>query len=199
MRYANAATHLGHDSLPALLAFIAQANAAADIPIGLIPISLDRAKAGPDAKLWEEAETQELRRHLQTRKTMHFIPWAKPPAGRMVSYYNPQVAVKSKDGVIIRRVRGVYGGNRTDYTGPTSSSTADLTTVKLFLNAAVSEGAELGTADAVDFYLMSRLAYPEYMRIHRRYVPLAIQEQYDIDWQDDYALLEVVGAIYGLP
>ena len=130
---------------------------------------------------------------------MRFIAWSQRPAGRMVSYYNPQVAVKLKNGCIARRVRAVYGGNRSDYIGPKSSSTADHTTVKLFLNAVVSEGADLGVADAVDFYLMSDLPYPEYMRVHRSHVTPVIQARYRIDWRDDYALLEVVKAVYGLP
>lgn len=120
-----------------------QANAAADIPIGQIPTSLRQAKAGPDAQLWEQEETNELVRLLETRKAVRFIAWSQRPAGRMVSYYNPQVAVKLKNGCIARRVRAVYGGNRSDYIGPKSSSTADHTTVKLFLNAVVSEGADL--------------------------------------------------------
>jgi len=176
-----------------------QANAAADIPIGQIPTSLRQAKAGPDAQLWEQEETNELVRLLETRKAMRFISWSNRPLGRMVSYYNPQVAVKMKHGNIVRRVRAVYGGNRSDYIGPKSSSTADHTTVKLFLNAVVSEGADLGVADAVDFYLMSDLPYPEYMRVHRSHITPIIQARYQIDWKDDYALLEVVKAVYGLP
>ena len=186
-------------NLASFVTFADQANAAADIPSGLIPTSLKQAKAGPDAALWEQEETNEWTRLLETRQAIRFISWSKRPAARMVSYYNPQVAVKSKNGQVVRRVRAVYGGNRSDYCGPKSSSTADHTTVKLFLNAAVSEAADLGVADIADFYLMSDLPYPEYMRVHRSHVTPAIQARYCIDWKDDHALLEVVKAIYGLP
>ena len=68
-----------------------------------------------------------------------------------------------KDGELIRRVRGVYGGNITDYTGPRTATTADMKTFELLLNATVSEDDYFMSADIHDFYLGSDLGNPEYM------------------------------------
>ena len=89
---------------------------------------------------------------------MRFINPRNKPTDRLASYYNPQVRVKVKDNVVKRRVRGTYGGNLSDYQGETAAFTADLTTVKLLLNATVSEeGARFMTLDITDFYLCSPL------------------------------------------
>lgn len=179
--------------------FTHSANEAADLSTVADPKSLKEAKLSTDSKLWETEETNELLRLIEKTKTMHFLSWKQKPRDRLVSYYNPQVKQKMKDGNIVRRVRGVYGGNRTDYNGEVSANTADITTIKLFLNAVVSENADLVTTDISDFYLHSKLPRPEYMRIHRKHVPLAIQSAYSIDWQNDFALLEITMGIYGLP
>ena len=87
---------------------------------------------------------------------MHFIrPEDKPPE-RLASYYNPQYSIKHGTD---KRVRGTYGGDRTDYTGAVSANTAALETIMVLLNATVSEpGATFTTADIKDFFLMSDLS-----------------------------------------
>ena len=109
--------------------------------------------------------------------------------------------VKVKDNVIKRRVRGTYGGNLSDYQGETAAFTADLTTVKLLLNATVSEeGARFMTLDITDFYLCSPLERPEYMRIHRRDLPHETLLKYkdSLIFDGDFAMVEVTKSIYGL-
>jgi hypothetical protein len=76
-----------------------------------------------------------------------------PPRSRPVAY-NPQVKAKLKDGALHRRVRGTCGGNISDYDGIRSSFTADMQTVKLLLNAVVSEDANFCTADIKDFFYL---------------------------------------------
>ena len=49
------------------------------------------------------------------------------------------------------RVRGTYGGNIADFTDLRSTGTADLQTVKLFLNATISEDAFLASGDATTY------------------------------------------------
>ena len=75
-------------------------------------------------------------------------------------------AVPNSDGTIEYRVRGTYGGNITDYIGPTAAQTADMVSIKLLLNAAVSESAKFMTIDIKDFYLGTPMEKKEYMRIH---------------------------------
>ena len=70
-------------------------------------------------------------------------------------YYNPQVKVKLKDGVLQRRVRGTQCSNITVYTGDRSALTADMQMFKLLCNAVVSEGADFMNADISDFISVS--------------------------------------------
>ena len=106
---------------------------------------------GPDATRWIEASAQEFDRLLSTTKTIHFIrPEDKPPE-RLASYYNPQCSIKHGTE---KRVRGTYGGDRTDYTGAVSAKIAALETTMVLLNATVSEpGTSFTTADIKDFFL----------------------------------------------
>ena len=57
---------------------------------------------------------------------MHFIRPEDKPHDRLVLYYNPQQC-SIKNGSV-KRVRGTYGGDRTDYTGAVSTNTASLET-----------------------------------------------------------------------
>jgi hypothetical protein len=104
---------------------------------------------GEDARMsgkerWFKAASEEFDRLIETTETMKLIPWSCKPPNRKASYYNPQIRVKTKnDGTIEYRVRGTYGGNITDYIGPTAAQTADMVSIKLLLNATVSdEGAK---------------------------------------------------------
>jgi hypothetical protein len=165
------------------------------------PLTYRSAKRGPDSKLWEIAETEELDRLLTETSTMRFIHHHEKPKDRKASYYNPQVRTKVKDNILVRRVRGTIGGDRIDYPGDKAASTADVITLKLLLNAVVSEDAEWLTADIKDFYLKTTLLRKEYMTIHRRHLPRDIQQRYQLDklWRNDSVLVEISGGIYGLP
>ena len=156
-----------------------------------------------DSAIWESAASEEFDRLIVGTKTMHFIPACDVPTDRLISYYNPQCKSKLQDGKLVYRVRGVVGGNRSDYEGAVTARTASMTDVKIFLNAAISEGATFITADIKDFYLQSVLERPEYMRIMRSQVPPATQLQYNIEWEGppdkQWKVVEITKGIYGLP
>jgi hypothetical protein len=154
-----------------------------------------------DKSLWRLEDSKELIRLLRETGTMSFIDPASKPANRIASYYNPQVAVKTKNGNIVRRVRGTYGGNISDYAGDKSAMTADQQTVKLLLNEVVSEDVKFMTADIKDFYLKTLLLTPEYMWIKRSQIPADIAATYksNIIWKGDSAMVKIVQGIYGLP
>ena len=89
---------------------------------------------------------------------MEWMDHKLKPKNRLASYYNSHCSLKKGEaGQLIRRVRGTYGGNVSDYAGNRSSWTADMQTIKLVLNAAVSEDADVITADIGNFYLGSDL------------------------------------------
>jgi hypothetical protein len=79
--------------------------------------------------------------------------------------------------------------------------TADQPTVKLLLNAVVSEDAKFMTADAKDFYLGSPMETPEYMWIKKDQIPDDIANTFksSIIWRGDKAMVKIVRGIYGLP
>jgi len=57
------------------------------------------------------------------------------------------------------------------------------------------------TIDIVDYYLNIPLPRPEYLRVHRRVLPLDIVRRYNLQQYivDDHVLMAVHKAIYGLP
>eukprot|EP01034_Spumella_vulgaris_P028005 gene28005-34797_t len=144
------------------------------------PLTYGLAKKGPNKQRWEIAEAEEIRR-LVASGTIRFIHFSDKPADRTAAYYNPQVKVKIKEGEEIFRVRGTIGGDKVDYTGDVTALTAEMPTIKLLLNAAVSEGAEWMTADIKDFYLGTPLPRKEYMCITRRHLPADIIAEYQLE------------------
>ena len=74
------------------------------------PLTYRLAKESTNAKLWEVEETIELRK-LMTTATINPQHPQDIPADRIkdITYYNPQVSEKMKDGKIKRRVRGIIG------------------------------------------------------------------------------------------
>jgi hypothetical protein len=156
------------------------------------PLNYKAARRGPDALLWRNEESKELVRLLEDTKTMKLFDCTLKPLNRKASYYNPQIQCKVKDGVIVRRIRGTYGGNISDFTGNCSSYTADLQTVKIHYNAIVSEGAKMLTLDLTDFYLGSTLPHPKYMWLTSVQIPPDIQERYKttFNWSGDRELVQ---------
>jgi hypothetical protein len=65
----------------------------------------------------------------------------------------------------------------------------------------VSEDANWMTADIKDFYLNTELPRKEYMRVHRRQIPIFIIQKYNLEelFQDNYIMTEISKGIYGLP
>ena len=59
--------------------------------------------------------------------------------GRFVSYFNPQLTEKMKQGTLEHRIRGTVGGNINDFSGNKTSYTVSLPSVKLLLNAVISD------------------------------------------------------------
>jgi hypothetical protein len=59
-----------------------------------------------------------------------------------------------------------FGGDRSDYSGPTKADAGDIETFKLLANAVVSDPhSRMMTLDIKDFYLNELLEIPEYMMV----------------------------------
>ena len=68
----------------------------------------------------------------------------------------------------------------TKYPGVTAAYVAHLETIRILLNTAASEDAEISTADISDSYLGTPLDRKEYMRISLKHIPPDIQQRYNI-------------------
>ena len=164
------------------------------------PLTSSSALRGPDRHLWEIAHGEEIIRLIES-KTGMFIHRRDMPSDRKAAYYNPQLKIKLKNGVLQYRVRGTIGGDQVHYPGETTAYTAHLETIRVLLNAIVSEHADFLTADIKDFYLGTPLERKEYMRINLKHIPVDIQERYNIAdmVHNDHVIMEISRSIYGLP
>ena len=159
---------------------------------------------GPNSEHWIVAGSIELHRLIAKTKTMRPIHHHHAlPADRRgdVTYYNPTTKEKLTNGRRTFRVRGVVGGDRINYTGVVSSSTASLQLVKVLLHSVVSDNADCMTIDIDDFFLLSTLPRSEYVRISVALLPDDIREEFKLNQyiHNDYVLFEITKGMYGLP
>jgi hypothetical protein len=119
------------------------------------PLTFQRAMKGEFQAEWDHANDQEICKLITTTETMCLIHKRAIPSERRgdITYYNPQVKEKIKEGVHLRRVRGTTGGDRISYTGPVSARTASLKVVRTMYNSALARKASLRNADIADYYL----------------------------------------------
>ena len=69
-------------------------------------------------------------------------------------------------------MRWVIGGDKINYPGEVATPTADMMVAKVLINSVVStKGAKFMTMDISNFYLMTPLKRPEYVRINIRDIP----------------------------
>ena len=101
----------------------------------------------------------------------------------------------------VYRIRGTAGGDRINYDGPTKANTAALSTVKILLQSVVSDDANFMTLDIKDFYLMTPLPRPEYLRIPLKFLSEAILDKHNLRpfIHNNSILFEVTKIMYGLP
>ena len=167
------------------------------------PLTYSKAKAGPDSALWLQAEAEEFDR-LFPSQTMQPIHYHAQPANRRcdTTYFNPQTKQKTTTaGDTTYRIRGTAGGDRINYTGPTSAQTAAMPVVKLFLHSVVSEHKNWMTIDIKDYYLGTPLLRPEDIRIPLRMIPKTTQtKHHPLQYvHRDAILFQIIKRMYGLP
>jgi len=178
------------------------AAAAMDIVIDVQPETWKEAVRGPDRDIWLRAHSEEITRLVEKNECMKFIPHTSKPRKKAASYYNPQVKVKVKNGQMVYRVRGTYGGNKQQFNGEKDAQTAALPTVKLQLNSVVSDDAEWMTVDISDFYPTkgNTLSEPEYMWIELTSLPEDIIVKFNLHSLAVHGkvMVQIDSALYGL-
>ena len=86
------------------------------------------------------------------------------------------------------------GGNRINYPGEVATPMAEMLMAKLLFNSVIStEGAKFMTMDISNFYLMTPLPRPEYLRLKLSDIPAEIITEYCLQH-----IAEQDGAIYVL-
>jgi hypothetical protein len=71
-------------------------------------------------------------------------------------------------------------GDQIDYSFNTTAGTANLESIKILLNAMISDDIQLTTVDLEDFYLGNPLPHPEYIRIPTRFIPPKVVTYYKL-------------------
>jgi hypothetical protein len=101
------------------------------------------------------------------------------------------------------RTRLVAGGDRVHYPGNAGTPTANLITVKIFINSIIStDGAKFMTMDIRDFYLNTPMARYRYMQLHIADMPDDVIEHYNLRDKatpDSYIYCKIQKGMYGLP
>jgi hypothetical protein len=163
------------------------------------PLTFRTTMAGPNGEQWTLELCKEYRR-LHDSGTIRWNGFITKPDNRKATYFSLQVREKiGPNGEIKRRVRGTVGGNRVEFTGDRSSTTASLETLKILLNAVLSEDGYFCTCDIEDFYLGTPMERHEYMYIDARDIPEEIKNQYDIQIINGRAMVSIQKGMYGLP
>jgi len=178
------------------------AAAAMDIVIDAQPENYRTALRGPDRDKWLQAHSEEITRLVDETECIKFIRHTSKPRNKPASYYNPQVKVKVKNGTLVYRVRGTYGGNKQTFNGKKDAQTAALPTVKILLNSVVSDDADWMTIDIADFYPTkgNKLDEPEFMWIELNTLPEDIIVKYNLRSlaHNGKVLVQIDSALYGL-
>jgi hypothetical protein len=136
------------------------------------PLTYRTATSGPNASKWHIALSEELNRLTEETGTIRWNGYQTISKGQIPTYCSIQVREKiGEDGQIKYRVRLTVGGDKVQYTGDRSSTTASLETLKVLQNVRVSRNLLWRTCDIKDFCLGSEMDEVFYMYINERDVP----------------------------
>jgi hypothetical protein len=153
-------------------------------PLNLNPdgtaITYKKSHQGPYAAQWAQADADEMERLFKSG-TLRPIMHCDIPPDKNATYVNPVCSEKMKDdGAVQLRTRATIGGDRIDYPYSTTAVTAELESIKILINAMISDNAAFSTIDIEDFYLGTDLPHPEYIRIPIKFIPKKVITFYNL-------------------
>jgi len=115
--------------------------------------------------------------------------------GRICANYRPEKADPNCSQLTV-------GGNRLNVPGDCGTPTVDMVTVKLHLNSVIStKGARYCTIDLKDFYLMTPMTRPEYMRMKIKDLPEEFVNMYNLTNKattNGFVYIKIQKGMYGL-
>ena len=173
-------------------------------------LTLSKLLKGPSKHVWSQSLSNELGRLSQGNNfgvkfndCMHFVHHHEVPSGKKVTYASfvcDHRPLKTEPW----RVRLVVGGDQVNYAEDTGSPTTDLIETKILINSVISDshkGARFLALDLKDFFLSSIMTEPEYMFIHRKFIPPDICERYNLHdkFHNDHIYCKITKGMYGLP
>ncbi|MGV7235206.1 MAG: hypothetical protein ACQ9ET_03015, partial [Nitrosomonadaceae bacterium] len=101
------------------------------------------------------------------------------------------------------RTRFTVGGDRINYPGEVATPTADMLVAKMLLNSVIStKGARFMTMDISNFYLMTPLKRPEYIKINISDIPDEVIKEYKLRekvTKNGHVYIVANKGMYGLP
>jgi hypothetical protein len=143
-------------------------------------ITYKKSHQGPNAIQWAQADAEELERLFKSG-TLRPILFHDIPPDKDATYVNPICSEKLKDdGALKLRTRATIGGDRIDYPYSTTAVTAELESIKILINAMISDNVAFSTVDIEDFYLGTLLPHPEYIRIPAKFIPKKVMRFYQL-------------------
>jgi hypothetical protein len=179
--------------------------------------TIDSLLKGPDSARWTRSLANEWGRctqgllkravvseRIKGNNTMFFILPFQVPHDRKVTY--AQFVCTMRPGKAEEwRVRMTVGGNLLDAYQDVRSPAVSLLDAKIHFNSVISDasrGARYCTCDLKDFFLQSMMKIFQYMKIHRRYIPDEIIEEYSLTPahfdSKGYLYVEIRKGMYGL-
>jgi hypothetical protein len=164
-------------------------------------INYKKSHSGPHALYWAQADAEEIER-LFTSGTLRPLHYRDMPPDKTATYVNPVCSEKLRDeGDIKFRTRATIGGDQVDYPYNTTAVTANLESIKILINAMISDNINFATIDLEDFYLGTPLPHPEYIRIPSRLIPPKVIAFYKLQQYLHKGALycAVLKTHYGLP
>jgi hypothetical protein len=178
---------------------------------------IDSLLRGPDSTIWLKSLSNEWGQCTQGlhkscsvndtilgNNTVVSIFLDQVPAGRKVTYAI-FVCTMQPGKAEVFQMRMVVGGDCLDAYQDVRSPAVGVVNTKLHLNSVISDahlGARYCTGDLKDFFLVSNMPIYQYMRVHCRYVPQEIINEYDLTNQHfsskGFVYLEIRKCMYGL-
>jgi hypothetical protein len=160
---------------------------------------------------WEISSANEFGRlangvggRIKGTNTITFIRMQDVPRDRMKDVtYGQFVCMVRPEKAEQNRTRFTVGGDRINYPGEVATPTAEMLVAKLLFNSVVSTPrAKFMTMDISNFYLMTPLKRPEFIRINLRDIPDEIIKEYklkDIATANGSIYIRADKGMYGLP
>jgi hypothetical protein len=139
-------------------------------------------------------------RDIPGTNTCFFVELKNIPNDRKITYgkivcnYKPHKKEKE-------RVRLTVGGDRLNYSGDVTTSTADITTFKILINSTLStEETAMMMMDIKNYYLGTPLPRFEYMKMLISRFPEEIIQKYNLNSLavDGWVYIEIRKGMYGL-